>query len=40
MHKPVIFLAFANDKDAYLSNLKKEADSIYKTLQVLHEWEN
>ncbi|NJL15011.1 MAG: CHAT domain-containing protein [Microscillaceae bacterium] len=37
MPVPVIFLAFANDKDAYLSNLKKEADSIYKALQALHD---
>lgn len=35
MDKPVVFLAFANDKDAYLENLEREEDSIYQKLQPL-----
>lgn len=35
--KPVIFLSFANDKDAYLSNLRLEEDNIYEILQQSHD---
>ena len=36
-HKPVIFLSFANDNDAYLASLKAEEDYLYESLQDAHD---
>ncbi|MDW3647022.1 MAG: CHAT domain-containing protein [Bacteroidia bacterium] len=35
--KPVVFLSFANDEDAYLSNIELEEDQIYQKLQDVHD---
>lgn len=37
IYRPVIFLAFANDQDAYLGNLQREEDLIYASLQQAHD---
>ncbi len=39
MVKPIVFLAFANDQEAFLSNLEKERDTILKALHPLVELE-
>ncbi|PHN00896.1 CHAT domain-containing protein [Flavilitoribacter nigricans] len=33
MSKPIIFLAFANDRDAYLSMINRERKNVYRTLR-------